>query len=86
MKPVPGMVPCSSNDMADHSRPDTSDFYSLEITEYLDLNFGRGTWVLDPYEDRYVVALGGGASGRSYIAIGRDLRRFPVTIPAASLN
>jgi hypothetical protein len=60
-------------------------YYGQEIEDYLDLNFGAGTWVRDPYEDKYVVWTGS-ADGLSYVVIDRELRRFPVTIPASRLQ
>ena len=62
-------------------------YYGQEIEDYLDLNFGVGTWVRDPFEDKYVVWTGSAlAGGLNYVVIDRELRRFPVTIPASRLQ
>ena len=64
------------------AKPDApSDFYGVGIERYLDLNFGAGLWVRDPFEDRYVVFYGQDEDGSTqYLIIDRELRRYPVTV------
>jgi hypothetical protein len=63
------------------------DDYSMPPEEFLDRNFGRGTWVRDPYDDCYVVWDGlHRGPGRAYFVIDRSLRRTATVIPSNRLN
>lgn len=63
------------------------DNYSLPIEEFLDRNFGRGTWVLDAYNDKFVVCdMSRRGPEKAYIIIDRDFRRFTATVPATCIN
>jgi hypothetical protein len=88
MKPGLGMIFDGARDMLESNRSETDDFYSTDVEEYLDLNFGVGTWVRDPFEDRYVVWNAAEETGpeRKFIVIDRALRRFPVTIPPTRMH
>jgi hypothetical protein len=63
------------------------DDYSIPPEEFLDRNFGRGSWVRDPYDDCFIVwDVCHRGPGRSYFVIDRDLKRQVTTIPASKLN
>lgn len=63
------------------------DDYSMPVEDFLNKNFGVGTWVLDPVDDKYVVFdVGHTGPGRSYIVIDRGLRRHSAMIPASRIN
>lgn len=63
------------------------DDYALPIEQYLDRNFGAGSWVRDPYDDKFVVwNAEHSGSGLGYIVIDRDFRRHFATIPASRVN
>lgn len=61
--------------------------YSITPEEFLDRNFGPGTWVRDPFDDVFIVfdAFHSGP-GRSYTIIDRSLRRQSTVIPANMVN
>lgn len=61
--------------------------YSITAEEFLDRNFGPGTWVRDPFDDVFIVfdAFHPGP-GRSYTVIDRSLRRQSTVIPANMVN
>lgn len=63
------------------------EYYSIPPEEFLDRNFGPGTWVRDPFDDVFIVfdAFHRGP-GRSYTVIDRSLRRQNTTVPANMLN
>lgn len=61
--------------------------YGMAPEEFLNRNFGPGTWIRDPIDDLYIVIdFRHRGPGRGYILIDRDLRRRPATIPASMVN
>jgi hypothetical protein len=81
MKPEAAPLPGSVEDILkiNESKPD--DFYGMSAAEYLNLNFGAGSWVRDHVEDKYIVYVEENGA-RHYVVIDRQWRRYPVTIPA----
>jgi hypothetical protein len=79
--PIVGTV----DDVLKVNGPKPSEFYGMEVEEYLNLNFGRGTWVRDHAEDVYIVFVEE-KGDLKYIVIDRDFRRYPVTIERSRLN
>ena len=60
---------------------------SMSPEEFLNRNFGPGTWARDPIDDIYIVAdYNHRGPGRAYILIDRDLRRRPAVIPSNLVN
>jgi hypothetical protein len=77
----------SETSLNDADYENGTDDYCLPIEEYLDRNFGNGTWVLDPYNDKFVVwDTSHQGPEKSYIVIDRDYRRFTATVPATCVN
>ena len=73
--------------MADKSETMDSDYFSIEPEEFLDRNFGPGTWVRDPFDDVYLVFdFFHKGPGKAYTVIDRDLRRQSTVIPANMVN
>ena len=63
------------------------DDYHLPVEEYLNRNYGVGTWVRDPIDGRFVVCdVHHRGPGRSYILIDRDLQRWASLVPAHRMN
>lgn len=70
----------------DDPHPDLDD-YHLPVEEYLNRNYGVGTWVRDPVDGRFVVCdIYHRGPGRNYILIDRDLQRYTSLVPAHRLN
>ena len=70
----------------DDARPELDD-YHLPVEEYLNRNYGRGSWVRDPIDGRFVVCdVHHRGPGRNYILIDRDLQRWSSLVPAHRLN
>lgn len=60
---------------------------SLTPEEFLDRNFGVGTWVRDRIDDLFIVVDSSyRGSGKGYILIDRDLRRRSANIPFNLVN
>lgn len=76
----------SAEELFERNQPKPADFYGMEIEHYLDLNFGSGCWVRDPFEDKYIIWTGAEDGGPSYIVMDREYRRYPVTIPASRVH
>jgi hypothetical protein len=77
------VVPASIKD--DH-HPDLDD-YHLPVEDYLNRNYGVGTWVRDPIDGRFVVwDIYHSGPGRNFILIDRDLQRWSSLVPAHRLN
>ena len=63
------------------------DDYHLPVEQYLNRNYGRGSWVRDPIDGRYVVCdIYHTGPGRNYILIDKDLQKWASLVPAHRLN
>ena len=61
--------------------------HSLSPEEFLDRNFGPGSWVRDPFDDLFIVIdFEHRGPGRGYILIDRQLRRRTTSIPSNLVN
>jgi hypothetical protein len=85
MKPTP-----CPNCGCQHPAPEETDddyFSALSPEEYLNLNFGPGSWVRDPYDDKFIVRdYRYSGPGVAYIVVDRALRRAPTVIAASRIN
>jgi hypothetical protein len=55
------------------------DNYRLSNEEFLDRNFGPGTWTHDPFtNDYYVFDSTYTGPGRGYLVLDQDLRQAPI--------
>jgi hypothetical protein len=55
--------------------------YRLSTEEYLDRNYGPGTWTHDPYTDDYYVHDDSyRGPGRRFLVLDRELRCTPITV------
>lgn len=65
----------------------TPEEHSMPIEQYLDKNFGAGSWVHDSYDDRFIVwDEDYDGPGTSYIVIDRELRHQSATVRPSLLN
>ena len=63
------------------------DDYAMPIEMFLNKTFGHGTWVHDPYDDKFIVYdYTHTGPGRGFVVVGRDLRRHSAVITSARLN
>jgi hypothetical protein len=57
------------------------DDYRLSTEEFLDRNYGPGTWAHDPYtDDYYVFDCTYTGPGRGYYVLDRKLRCAPISV------
>ncbi|WP_157619683.1 hypothetical protein [Skermanella stibiiresistens] len=60
--------------------------YIMPIEEFMDRNFGPGTWRRDVYARQYIACRGRTASGRGYIIVNDDSTSYPLEISTLQLN
>lgn len=65
----------------------TPDEYSMPIEEYLNKNFGAGSWVHDSVDDKFVVwDEDYDGPGLGYIVVDRELNHQSATVRPGLLN
>jgi hypothetical protein len=63
-----------------------NDDYIMPIEEFMDRNFGPGTWKRDVYARQYIACRGRTAAGRGYVVVNEDSSSYPVEISTWQLN
>jgi hypothetical protein len=63
------------------------DDYAMPVEMYLNKAFGPGTWVHDPFDDKFIVYdYTHAGPGRGFIVVDRQLRRHSAVITSTRLN
>jgi hypothetical protein len=82
MKKITNKVPPSDF----HDFMNYLDDYAMPVPEYLDRQYGTGSWKFDPYANQYVVCRGRTPAARNYLIVGPDSSEYALSFPEDALH